>query len=99
MVVLVFKVLHGMVPSYLSDLIHIKSKSRFLGSNAKFLLLVDIPTASLKSAGRRAFSYTGPVLFNVLLEDRITVGNLLVFKGKLKTYLFSQDFGHIIYDC
>jgi hypothetical protein len=88
--VMVYKALNGMTPSYLSDLNTIKSKPRSLRSNSRFLL--DIPKVSLKSAGNRAFSYAGPLLFNELPEDIKNVETLLAFKGKLKTYLFIKAF-------
>jgi len=88
--VLVYKALHGMAPSYLSDLLHVKSHTRSLRSNSQFIL--DIPTASLKTAGDRAFRRAGPTLFNALPEDIKTANSLNIFKAQLKTYLFKQAF-------
>ena len=88
--VTVYKALNDMTPSYLSDLIKIKSKPRSLRSNSKFLL--EVPKVSLKSAGNRAFSHAGPSLFNELPEDIKTVDTLEVFKSRLKTHLFNQAF-------
>lgn len=68
-----------MVPSYLSHVIHIKSKSRYLRSNTTFLL--DVPNVFIKSVGNRAFSYRGPDFFNALPDDIQMVDNQLVFKG------------------
>ncbi len=91
--VLIFKALHGMVPSYLPDLIHRKSDSKSLRSNAKFLL--DVPKGlSLTSAGSGVFSYVRTVLFNALTQCMKTVDNLLVSKCKHKIHLFNQAFGH-----
>ncbi len=60
----VFKVLNGLAPSYLSDLLSLHSPGRCLRSlNQKLLLF---PRSRLKKKGDRAFAIAGPKLWNSL---------------------------------
>ena len=76
----VFKCLHGLAPSYLSDLIVTR---RVDG------LYLDIPR-SLTKIGERAFSRVGPRLWNALPNDVRLIENLDRFKSQLKHLLFSS---------
>ena len=51
---LVYKALHGLAPSYISDLLNFKTYSRSLRSSCKEYLVV--PRSRLKTYGDRAFS-------------------------------------------
>ena len=65
--VYVFLCLHGMVPSYLSELCRSVSESdgrRHLRSSGRSQLVV--PRYSLATVGRRAFGYAGPKAWNSL---------------------------------
>ena len=64
MLMLVYKSLHGLAPTYLEELLHVYSKVRVLRSNGKKLLAV--PRTNTKSYGDRAFSVAGPRLWNKL---------------------------------
>ena len=55
---LVYKALHGLAPSYISDLLNFKTYSRSLRSSCKEYLAV--PRSRLKTYGDRAFSTAGP---------------------------------------
>jgi len=87
----VFKVLHGLAPAYLEHLIEEKPPSRYhLRSDDKFLLAV--PKTKCKTFGDRAFSKTGPDLWNHLPFNLRKTTDLQKFKKGLKTYLFNLAF-------
>ncbi len=59
-VLFVFKVLNGLAPSYLSNLLSLHSPARWLRSSNQKLVLV--PRSRLKKKGDRAFVIAGPKL-------------------------------------
>ena len=86
---LTFKAIHGLAPSYISELIKYRNPSRDLRSLNDILL--DVPR-SKSSVGSRAFVVSAPSLWNSLPYDIRTSVSLASFKSKLKTYLFSVAF-------
>ncbi len=76
-ILLTFKALKSLAPSYLSDL---------LRSSISELLCV--PRFRLSSMGGRSFSVTAHKLWNSLPLALRTVTSFIEFKSKLKTYLF-----------
>lgn len=87
---LTFKALHGLAPSYLTELIETYTPARSLRSQSKHLLLV--PHTRLKSFGDRAFAKAAPVLWNSLPLHIRTCDSLPSFKSLLKTYLFQRAY-------
>ena len=87
---LVFKVLNGLGPLYLSELLEPYIPDRNLRSGKKKLLVV--PKYNLRTYGYRAFSHRAPTLWNALPDDIRQVDLLETFKSKLKTHLFRQFF-------
>ena len=87
---LVFKALNGLSPSYLSDLLLNYEPSRTLRSSDRGLLL--IPKIRSKTHGEAAFYYYAPRLWNSLPEDLRAAASVDIFKSKLKTHLFSLAF-------
>ena len=83
---MVFKCLHNLAPSYLSNLIIKYTPNRALRSSSKNLLVV--PPSRTKGYGDRAFSVCGPKLWNNLPESLRHETKLEPFKKNLKTYLF-----------
>ena len=83
---MVFKCLHNLAPSYLSNLIIKYTPNRALRSSSKNLLVV--PPSRTKGYGDRAFSVCGPKLWNNLPESLRHETKLELFKKNLKTYLF-----------
>ncbi len=61
---IVFKILHGLAPAYLSEHLHVHTPVRALRSSNQVLL--DVPRARLKNKGDRAFSVVAPNLWNSL---------------------------------
>ncbi len=63
MLLIVFKVLNGQAPSYISDLISFKS----LRSANKALL--DVPRSRLEFKGDKAFAVAAPLLWSQIPPD------------------------------
>ena len=86
---LVYKALHNLAPSYLSDLFVFYSPSRVLRSAGKCYL--KCLNFRLKTFGFRSLEVYGPNLWNSLpLELRLSPSRG-VFKSNLKTYLFESN--------
>ena len=82
----IYKIVHGLAPSYLNDLPVLYVPRRVLRSADKLLLCQ--PSYRLKSYGFRAFSVCAPSLWNKLPKDIKCSPTVVTFKRKLKTYLF-----------
>ena len=87
---LTFKALNNLCPSYISDLLETYKPTRSLRSSSRNLLA--IPRSKLKSYGHRAFSVCPPKLWNDIPEIIKCRVNLKTFKHNLKTYLFKRYF-------
>ena len=86
---LVFKSLNNLAPSYLRNKLTLKSQNSLRSSNQKLLI---IPKKRLKSYGDRSFSTAGPKFWNALPNDMRQMTSLEPFKSRLKTYLFTEAF-------
>ncbi len=87
---LVFKTLHGLVPPYLCELLHLHAPVRVLWSIHQMLL--DVPRCRLVTGGDRAFAVAGPNLWNSLPVNIRTAHFIQVFKTLLKTHLCALAF-------
>ena len=87
---LTYKALHGLAPSYVKDLLKVYVPSRTLRSSDDFLLCV--PKSRLVSCGDRAFSSSAPRLWNSLPRDIRMSASLTLFRRSLKTYLFKDAY-------
>ena len=87
---MVFKCLRGLGPSYLSELLLPYVPSRTLRSSGTGLLIV--PKARTRTYGEAAFQHYGPRLWNSLPEDLRAAENVNIFKSRLKTHLFNLAF-------
>ena len=85
---LTFKVLNGMAPKYLCDLLKYRETPHSLRSESSMFLV--IPRTRTVSYGDRAFSVGAPVLWNKLPDDIRFETELTTFKSKLKTHLFKK---------
>ena len=87
--ILTFKAIHNMSPSYISNLVSIKSCSAYsLRSNSS--LILDRPKGRILSTlGARSFYAAAPTLWNSLPANIRDITSLSIFKKNLKTYLFS----------
>uniref|UniRef100_A0A8K9XV18 Reverse transcriptase domain-containing protein n=1 Tax=Oncorhynchus mykiss TaxID=8022 RepID=A0A8K9XV18_ONCMY len=89
---LTYKALHGVAPTYLSDLVLAYIPTRTLWSQDAGLLIV--PTISKQTAGGRAFSYRAPFLWNGLPThaDSVSTFKSLLKTHVLKTHVFSGSY-------
>ena len=85
-----FKALHGVAPTYLTELISPYVPRRALRSADQ--LLLEQPTHKLKLTGLRAFSVCAPYLWNSVPFEIKSSASVSIFKAKLKTYLFRQAY-------
>ncbi|XP_072556731.1 uncharacterized protein [Paramormyrops kingsleyae] len=86
-----FKALHNLAPSYLTDLLHHHTPSRSLRSSSSNLLSLPCRT-KLRTWGDRAFSIAAPTLWNSLPKSLRDCSDLPTFKKELKTHLFKIAF-------
>jgi hypothetical protein len=86
---LVFKVLTGSAPQYLSDLIHSYTPSRTLRSSDDSRKLKPVPF-NRKQHGARSFRCSAPLLWNSLPFSVRHCTTLHSFRKQLKTFLFTQ---------
>jgi len=89
-ILLTFKALNSLAPSYLIDMFHSKENLRSLRSSGQALLIV--PQTRLITVGDRAFSAYAPKLWNSLPQTMREDKDLNSFKTNLKTYLFKRAF-------
>ena len=90
LLVLVYKCLNNLAPSYLSDLIS-KQQAGYATRSTKKNLLV-VPFVKNKTFADRSFSVAGPRLWNALPEIVKTAPSVDTFKTRLKTHLFTKTF-------
>ena len=92
---LTFKCVYGLAPTYLSDLISIKSNSLYSLRSTGKPLLVHPKGKMLSTLGARSFSAAAPKLWNGLPVELRQATSLDSFKSKLKTYLFKKYFDNL----
>ncbi|KAK0139189.1 hypothetical protein N1851_024269 [Merluccius polli] len=80
-----YMAIHNLAPPYLSDLLHIPTRSLQSSSSSIHL---SVPPARLSTMGGRAFSRSAPQLWNSLPPDLRNCDSLPLFKSRLKTHLF-----------
>jgi exonuclease III len=85
-----FKAIHHMAPSYISDMISLYKPPRLLRSSSGILL--NHHNYNTKTYGHRSFSTCAPELWNSLPSSLRNVTDLASFKSSLKTLLFKQAF-------
>jgi hypothetical protein len=87
---LTYKAIHHIAPSYIIDLIHEYQPKRQLRSASLGLLVT--PPFRTKTYGARAFSSVAPKLWNELPHDIRCSPTISCYKQRLKTYLFNQAY-------
>ncbi|XP_059188467.1 uncharacterized protein LOC131971162 [Centropristis striata] len=83
---LTYKALHNLAPTYLCDLLQEYTPSRSLRSSSAGLLIT--PTSRLSTMGARSFSCSAPRLWNSLPPHIRQSDTITTFKSQLKTHLF-----------
>ena len=87
---LTYRILHGLAPAYLCDLITVKRSTRCLRSSAEINL--SIPKTRTKTYGDRAFSVAAPRLWNALPNSLKAELSFNSFKRNLKTHRFKKAY-------
>ena len=88
----VFKILHGLAPTYLEDLVRPNNPvTRSLRSKSKKLLFV--PQSNTSTYGNRMFSVVAAKLWNALPQNLRDETEFSMFKKLLKTFYFSVAYG------
>ena len=88
--VLIFKAVNNLAPSYLSDLLGHYTPPRSLRSSSDPSLLTIPPRLRLSSIESRSFSVAGPSFWNKLPSSIRSAPSLSAFKSNLKTHLFPK---------
>ena len=89
----VFKAIHGVAPSYISDLILVKPNSSYnLRSSSASILLAFAFRKKKRTFGDRSFSVAASTLWNKLPRELRDLEDFTSFKQKLKTHLFIEDY-------
>ena len=90
LLLITFKIIHGLCPAYLSSLLPQYHPQRSLRSSSK--LLFTVPTVNSVTYGERAFSFSAPILWNSLPDSVKNTTSLSSFKSALKTFLFRKSY-------
>ena len=87
-ILIAFKILHGLSPTYLSSLLqeYHPPRSLRLSSKSRF----PVPTVKYVTYGKRAFSFCAATLWNTLPDSLKNVVSLSSFKSALKTFLLRK---------
>ena len=79
-----FKILHDLTPHYLTDLVSVKSWSRYRLHSSGDVVFLNYPTGQGKAAlVDRAFDYIAPHLWNRLPSHIIFTARIVTFKSIL----------------
>ena len=89
----VFKAIHGIAPSYISDLILVKPNSSYNLRSSSAGILLAFPSRKIKLTIRyRSFSVAASTLWNKLPRELRDLEDFNSFKQKLKTHLFIEAY-------
>ena len=88
-----FKILHGVAPSYLKDLVSVLPHSHYQLHRNNHGILLETPwLRTKKSMGDHVFSTAAPFLWNSLPLPIRQETSIDSFKRSVKTYLFKKAF-------
>ena len=88
-ILMTYKALQGLAPSYIEAMIEYRNTRPGLRSSQKKLY---VPKTCLASYGDRAFACIAPRLWNSLPCSLTSISEISTFKCQLKTYLFEQAY-------
>ena len=87
-----FKAIHGMAPSYLSNLICIRSSSRYSLRNNDTIFLERPKGVMRTTLGARSFHASAPALWNSLPAHIRTIDSLALLRNLLRPIFLSKRF-------
>jgi len=88
---LAYKCIHGLAPNYLVELLQQQNAGKGLRSQSK--VVFRVPKTCQVTYGDRAFCKAASTLWNNLPDEICKSASVNIFKGKLKTCLFSAAYG------
>jgi hypothetical protein len=86
--VLAYQCVNGAAPSYLCNLVSLRSVNRRLRNYREILRDLEVPVTLLGVYGSRSFSYAAPQIWNSLPIDLKMSPSIENFRAGLKTHLF-----------
>ena len=87
---MVFKTIHGLTPSYMSDFVTVTSNQCYdLRSNTSNQ--ISHKCAPKTEVLKRSFSFTGMEYWNAVPSQIRNITNISTFKHSLKNYLMSSN--------
>ena len=89
---LVYKCIHGTAPSYLCELIKVKTYTRNTRAAVSRAITLEVPFVRKSSFAGRSFSVYGPKQWNSLPAELQLTDSFVAFRRQLKTYLFTKAF-------
>ncbi len=89
---LVYKALHNLTPSYISDCLSRYIPNRMLRSSSAGLLAYY--TVKLKRSGGTSFSHYAPKIWNCLPNEVRESTSIHIFKKRVKTFIFTVAYDH-----
>ena len=92
LLIITYKAIHGLAPSYLCSLLSVKKNYRYNSRSSSGLLINLCNVKSLVTLGDRSFQCAAPKLWNCLPIEISNCPTLDSFKKSLKTYLFKGAF-------
>ena len=87
-----YNAIHGLAPAYLTELITLKTVSRYSLRSSGEVLLQLPRIKTLRTLGDRSFTVAAPALWNNLPNAVRCAQSVQSFKDRLKTHLFGQAF-------
>ena len=88
-----FKVIHGIVPPYIQNLVSLKWQGTNNLRSSGGILLASSTLRTKITLGDRSFQVAAPKLWNALPCELRDIPNLHTFKSNLKMYLFKFAYG------
>lgn len=96
---LAFKVIHGLAPKYISNLLSMTPKSSYNLRSNSGILLEPSSGKMFVILGGHAFQVAALHLWNKLLLQLRVIETVEVFKQSTKTFLFKQFFSWLVVKC
>jgi len=91
-----YRVLNGMAPSYLNQLVPVSSLTGRRRLRSSFTLQLLVPSYRLSTVGRRSFPVAASTFWNTLPDDIQSAPSVSAFRRLLKTFLFQHSFPDVI---
>ena len=91
-ILITFKALHDMAPSYISNLVHVRQNTKHSHRSNNAILLTPPLKKSVATTGDKSFTVAAPILWNSLPSEIRNVHKLDKFKQRLKAYFYCLAF-------